>query len=106
MDRCLSGAKTSEVRVVSWNIAFRGPEAAKRQGDLLRQLDPDLMLLQEFNRGSSNVLADGAGADWTVSSIDLRTPEPNDSPIRRHGVAIADYRGELSRSARRELWNR
>src|SRR5580700_8600086 len=33
----------------SWNIAFRRPEAAKRQGDLLRQLAPDLMLLQELN---------------------------------------------------------
>jgi endonuclease/exonuclease/phosphatase family metal-dependent hydrolase len=35
------------VRVVSWNVHFRGPEAAKRQGDLLRELAPDLMLLQE-----------------------------------------------------------
>ena len=35
------------MRVVSWNIAFRGPEAAKRQGGLLRELAPDLMLLQE-----------------------------------------------------------
>jgi hypothetical protein len=33
------------VRVVSWNMAFRDLEAAKRQGDLLRKLAPDLMLL-------------------------------------------------------------
>ena len=32
--------------VVSWNLAFLGYEAAKRQGGLLRQLAPDLMLLQ------------------------------------------------------------
>jgi endonuclease/exonuclease/phosphatase (EEP) superfamily protein YafD len=77
------------VRVVSWNIAFRGPKAAKRQGGLLRELAPDLMLLQELNPGSSAVLADAAGAEWMVRAIDLRTPEPNDRPVRRRGVAIA-----------------
>jgi hypothetical protein len=79
------------VRVVSWNTAFRGPEAAKRQGSLLRQLAPDLMLLQELNPGSSAVLADAAGADWMVRAIDLRTPESDDSPVRRRGVAIASH---------------
>ncbi|HJY48921.1 MAG TPA: endonuclease/exonuclease/phosphatase family protein, partial [Stellaceae bacterium] len=79
----------SEVRVVSWNIAFRGPKAAKRQGGLLRELAPDLMLLQELNPGSSAVLADAAGAEWMVRAIDLRTPDPNDRPVRRRGVAIA-----------------
>jgi hypothetical protein len=77
------------VRVVSWNIAFRGPKAAKRQGGLLRELAPDLMLLQELNPGSSAVLADAAGADWMVRAIDLRAPGPDDSPVRRRGVAIA-----------------
>lgn len=79
------------MRVVSWNIAFRGPKAAKRQGDLLRQLTPDLMLLQELNPGSSTILADAAGADWMVGAIDLRTPEPDDSLVRRRGVAIAGH---------------
>jgi hypothetical protein len=51
------------VRVVSWNLAFRGPETAKRQGDLLHNLAPDLMLLQELNPGSPKVLVDAAGAD-------------------------------------------
>src|SRR6202030_1204319 len=40
---------------------------------------------------SSAVLADAAGADWMVSAIDLRTPKPNDTPVRRHGVAIAGH---------------
>jgi hypothetical protein len=79
------------VRVVSWNIAFRGPEAAKRQGGLLRKLAADLMLLQEVNPGSSEVLRAAAGADWMVRGIDLRTPESDDKPVRRRGVAIAGH---------------
>src|SRR6516165_6639690 len=79
-----------QVRVVSWNTNFPGRKTAKRQGDLLRELDPDLMLLQEVNPGSSEVLRDAAGADWMVRAIDLRTSEPDDSPVRRLvGVAIA-----------------
>ena len=49
------------------------------------------MLLQELNPGSSAVLADAAGADWIVRAIDLRTPAPDDSPVRRRGVAIAGH---------------
>jgi hypothetical protein len=58
---------------------------------LLRKLAPDLMLLQEVNPGSSAVLADAAGAEWMVRAIDLRTPEPVDSAVRRRGVAIAGH---------------
>jgi endonuclease/exonuclease/phosphatase (EEP) superfamily protein YafD len=78
----------SEMRVVSWNLAFRGPKTAKRQGGLLRELAPDLILLQELNPDSSDVLADAAGADWIVRAIDLCTPKPDD---RRRGVAIAGH---------------
>jgi len=90
--------KISEVRVVSWNINFRGPKAAKLQGGLLRQLAPNLMLLQEVNSGSSAVLAEAAGADWMVKAIDLRAPERNDTPVRRRGVAIAGRGLPLVRS--------
>jgi hypothetical protein len=79
------------VRVVSWNLAFRGPEAAKRQGGLLRELAPDLMLLQEVNPVSSEDLRKAAGADWIVRAIDQRAPEPDGSPVRWHGVAIAGH---------------
>jgi endonuclease/exonuclease/phosphatase family metal-dependent hydrolase len=82
-------AKISEVRLVSWNINHRGRETAERQGNLLRELAPHLMLLQEVNPGSSDILRDAAGADWMIRAIDLRTPEPDDSPVRRRGVAIA-----------------
>jgi hypothetical protein len=76
----------SDMRVVSWNLAFRGPKAAKRQGGLLGELAPDLMLLQELNPDSSAILADAAGADWIVRAIDLRTPKPDNSAVRRRGV--------------------
>jgi hypothetical protein len=79
------------VRVVSWNMNFRGPEAAKRQGDLLRGLAPDLMLLQELNPGSSEALKEAAGADWMVRAVDLRIPQPDDLPVRQRGVAIAGH---------------
>jgi len=88
----INATKIREVRVVSWNIAFRGPKAAKRQGCLLRKLAPDLMLLQEVNPGSSEVLRAAAGADWMVRAIDMRlTRSPDDSPMRRRGVAIAGH---------------
>jgi endonuclease/exonuclease/phosphatase (EEP) superfamily protein YafD len=77
------------VRVVSWNINHRGPQAAERQGDLLRELAPHLMLLQEVNPNSSEILRKAAGADWMVKAIDLRTGEPDDTLVRRRGVAIA-----------------
>lgn len=76
------------MRVVSWNVAFRGPKVAKRQGRLLLGLAPDLMLLQELNPGSSAALADAAGVGWMIRAIDLRTPEPDDTPVRRRGVGI------------------
>ena len=38
--------REGEVRVVSWNIAFRGPKAAKRQGGLLRELDEGIRELR------------------------------------------------------------
>jgi endonuclease/exonuclease/phosphatase (EEP) superfamily protein YafD len=77
------------VRVVSWNLNFREPKTAARQGGLLRQLAPDLMLLQELNPGSSAALQEAAGADWMVRAIDLRVPRLDDRPVRRRGVAIA-----------------
>ena len=77
------------MRLVSWNINYRGRKTAERQGNLLRELAPHLILLQEVNPVSSEVLRDAAGADWMVRAIDLRTQEPDDSPVRQRGVAIA-----------------
>lgn len=86
------------MRVVSWNIHFRGPETANLQGALLRELAPDLMLLQEVNPRSSESLRKAAGADWMVRAIDLRTAKPDDTSVRRRGVAIAGRALPLCRS--------
>src|SRR5215831_17461930 len=56
------------------------------------------MLLQEVNPGSSAVLTEAAGADWMIKAIDLRAPEPDDTPVRRRGVAIAGHGVPLCRS--------
>lgn len=86
------------MRIISWNIAFRSSKTARQQGGLLRELAPDLVLLQELNPASSAVLADAAGVDWIVRAIDLRIPELDDSPVRRRGVAIAGHGLPLCRS--------
>jgi hypothetical protein len=36
---------------------YRGAAGARRQGELLRRLGPDLMLLQEVNLGSAETSA-------------------------------------------------
>jgi endonuclease/exonuclease/phosphatase family metal-dependent hydrolase len=77
------------MRVVSCNVAFRGAAAAQRQGRLLRELKPDLLLLQEVNPGSAEVLRRAAGASWLIRAVDHRVPRPGDRPVRRRGVAIA-----------------
>jgi hypothetical protein len=62
---------------------------AKRQGALLYELEPDLVLLQEVDPGSAEVPRRAAGADWIVRAIDLRAAMPDDRPVRSRGVAIA-----------------
>lgn len=64
------------MRVVSWNVAFRSTPTAERQGALLYELEPDLVLLQEVNPDSAEVLCRAAGADWIVRAIDLRAACP------------------------------
>jgi hypothetical protein len=88
----------SVVRVVSWNLNFRSVGAAHRQGELLRELRPDLILLQEVNLGSAEVLRDAAGVDWLICAADLRVRTSGDRPVRSRGVAIAG-RGMAPRRA-------
>jgi endonuclease/exonuclease/phosphatase (EEP) superfamily protein YafD len=79
------------VRVVSWNLNYRGVAAAEQQGALLRELAADVMLLQEANPNSTDVLRQAAGADWLVRSVDRREAMPDDRPVRRRGVAVAGH---------------
>jgi hypothetical protein len=64
----------------------RGSDMAR---GLLRELAPDLILLQELNPGSSEALKEAAGAKWMVRAVDLSIPALNGSPVRRRAVAIA-----------------
>jgi hypothetical protein len=86
------------VRVVSWNLNNRGITGAQMQGELLRELRPDLMLLQEVNLGSAETLRQAAEADWLICAADLRQRAADDRPARSQGVAIAGVAGP-----RREL---
>ena len=77
------------MRVISWNLNFRRTAEARVQGELLRKFRPDLILLQEVNRGSAEVLRQAAGADWLICAADLRARAADDRPVRSRGVAIA-----------------
>lgn len=79
------------VRVVSWNLMFRSAVAARCQGELLRELRPDLVLLQEVNLGAAAALQRAAGADWLICAADLRIRAEGDRAVRSRGVAIAGY---------------
>jgi hypothetical protein len=70
---------------------FRGAVTARRQGELLRELKPDLALLQEVNLGAARTLQQAAGADWLVCAAGLRARAAGDRPVRSRGVAIAGY---------------
>ena len=75
------------VRVASWNVFFRSAGVAQRQGELLRSLDIESVILQELNSGSANTLR---RAGWTGScarlTFEFRSP------------ATGSYAGAASRS--------
>jgi hypothetical protein len=79
------------VRAVSWNLANRVGDAARRQGEFLAGLDPrpGLVMFQEVNRRSIDVVCDTAGLTWVRLAVDLRDRQPDDTPVRQRGVAIA-----------------
>lgn len=83
------------LRAVTWNLQFRVGDSARRQGELLGSLvpAPDIVLLQEVNRRAIETLCVIAGLTWFRCAVDIRVAEPDDTPVRRRGVAIAG-RGE------------
>ena len=60
------------VRVVSWNLNNGGITGARMQWELLHELKPDLMLLQEVNLGSAETLRQAAEANWLICAADGR----------------------------------
>lgn len=74
------------MRVATWNINHPGKQRALRQGELLRKLEPDLILLQEANPRSAQALRLAAGADWLIPASDLMARPPQ-------GRAVANPRG-------------
>ena len=72
-------------------MAYRVGSAATAQGDWLASLHPlpTLALFQEANPNSIGALCDAAGFTWWQLAVDLRTPQDDDRPVRRRGVAIA-----------------
>jgi endonuclease/exonuclease/phosphatase family metal-dependent hydrolase len=95
------GSDRMKLRVVSWNVAYRTGDVAAEQGRLLARLspEPDLVLLQEVNPNSLPLLLGEAGLGWCRSAVDLRTPSPDDTPVRRRGVSVAG-RGPLPLASR------
>lgn len=74
------------MRVATWNIKWPGKKGALRRGELLRRLEPDLILLQEANPRSAEALRLTAGMDWLIPVSDVLTHPP-------HGRAVANPRG-------------
>ena len=66
------------IRVVSWNVNWRTGVAAQ-QGELLRSLQPDIVILQELNARSVDKLAAAAGLEWMTVSA----PPADDTSMRR-----------------------
>jgi len=102
------------VRIISWNLHFRRDAVVEAQGELLRELGPDLILPQEVNSGSAEILRRVAGADWLIWAADLRARASDDRPVRSGGVAIAgggrppvmSGYPQMSRSLNRSCWPR
>lgn len=57
--------------VATWNVNYPGRMRTLRQGELLRKLQPDLILLQETNPRSAEALRLAAGADWLIPASNL-----------------------------------
>jgi len=78
------------MRVVSWNVNFPGPRRAERLGAVLHNDSPDLVLLQEVNPGSAEVLRQAAGVDWIIRADEL-DPVVRGASVSSHVVAVAGY---------------
>jgi exonuclease III len=71
------------MRIVSWNVNWR-TGLARDQGRLLRELNCGIVILQEVNRKSAEVLRDAAGLAWMIVS-----EAPAGSTVPRHQRLVA-----------------
>lgn len=76
------------LRIATWNLNYRGRSVAPALGELLKRAGVDLVLLQEANPNSLELVREAAGLDWTVSAFDAGAPTPV-GPGRRRVAAIA-----------------
>jgi hypothetical protein len=71
-------------RVISWNLNWR-MGLARDQGRLLRELHPDIVILQEVNSMSAEALREAAGLAWMIVS---EPPTDSKVPGRQRLVAV------------------
>ncbi len=69
------------IRVVSWNVNWRTGVAAE-QGELLRSLQPDVVILQELNARSVDKLKAAAGLEW----MRVSAPPAGDTSMKTSGM--------------------
>jgi len=84
-------------RVISWNLNWR-MGLARDQGRLLRELHPDIVILQEVNSKSAEALRDAAGLAWMIVS---KPPPDSKVPGRQRLVAVGGT--EISSARRLDL---
>lgn len=79
------------MRMASWNVNYRGSKSSAALGQLIREADIDLLMLQEVNPSSLDTVINEAGLDWSVTAFDAGAPYPASSGRRR--VAALAGRG-------------
>ncbi len=79
------------MRVGSWNLNHRGRAATLEQGALVRERGVDLLLVQEANPASVEVLIEAAELDWVVTATGLAPGAPT---VGRHPLAAIAGRGQ------------
>jgi endonuclease/exonuclease/phosphatase family metal-dependent hydrolase len=82
------------MRVATWNIKYPREELARRRGELLRKLEPDLILLQEVNPRSAEAIRQAAGADWLIPASDLMANPPQGRAVKKPRVVAIAGRGQ------------
>ncbi|SDL14645.1 hypothetical protein [Tessaracoccus oleiagri] len=78
------------MRVGSWNLNHRGRAATREQGALVRDRGVELLLVQEANPASLDVLVEAAGLDWVVTPTGIWPGEPT---VGRQPLAAIAGRG-------------